>query len=149
MLDTGQCLYTYKCMYCMCSVCAPLLSHLFADTWETEAISVLGNQDAWVCHLPHYSPPMVHCSAMRKTMKDTGSWVGSRWGRVKQSGVTGFFYNPTGRPLTRAFTPALGHPPHYPRTSLSAHLLWPRQPLTSGYLRLSRQEAGEKPAALF
>lgn len=63
---------------------------------------------------------MVHCSAMREAMKDTGSWVGSRWGRVKQSGITGFFYNPTDRPSTRALTPALGHPPHQPRTSRSS-----------------------------
>lgn len=44
-------------------------------------------------------------------MKDTGRWVGSRWSRVKHSGITEFFYNKTNLPSIHAFTSA--PPPTY------------------------------------
>lgn len=60
---------------------------------------------------------MVHCSAKHEAMKDTGRWVGSRWSRVKHSGITEFFYNNTNLPSVRAFAPA-PPPTYFPSPSL-------------------------------
>lgn len=59
------------------------------------------------------------------------SWVGSRWGRVKQSDVIGFFCHPTDRPSTCAFNTALGQSPHYPHTSHPSPSLPPCSDLNS------------------
>lgn len=68
-----------------------------------------------------YWTPMVHCSAMREAMKDTGNWVGSKWGSVKQSGVTAFFCNP--QPVPSPLPRVTPSPTYLPPISLCVPLL--------------------------
>lgn len=143
---------------CLSDVCLSPHFSTFLLRWQPENRGDICPWDPWFLSLPPATILASHCALVSHAWSHEGqAELGGRGrggGRVKQSGVTGFFCDPTDLLSTRAFRPLpwslTSSPMYLPPISLSAPLLWPRQPLTSGHLRPGWWEAGEKkPAALF